>query len=114
MSTPPASARPAPAAAGRMAAVNEMTRLLRLLFEVERDFVRTASTLVYRVGEPELKYLVCQHVWESAGHARFLRERGRELTSFGTSEAVRDPIRRIFSEAVGSNGADPLVIVAGF
>ena len=24
-----------------------------------------------------------QHVWESAGHARFLRERGRELSGFG-------------------------------
>lgn len=101
-------------AAGRMAAVNEMTRLLRLLFEVEREFVRTASTLVPRVGEPELKYLVCQHVWESAGHARFLRERGRELTTFGATDAVRDSLRRIFAEAVGTAAADPLVIAAGF
>lgn len=97
-----------------MAAVNEMTRLLRLLFEVERDFIRTVSTLVYRVGEPELKYIICQHVWESAGHARFLRERGRELTSFGSSESVRESISRVFSEAVGSNSAEPHVIVAGF
>lgn len=103
-----------PAASGRMAAVNEMTRLLRLLFEVEREFLRTVTTLVYRVGEPELKYLVCQHAWESAGHARFLRERGRELTSFGTTESVRDDVRRIFEEAVGRNDADPLVITAGF
>ena len=61
-----------------MAAVQEMARLQRLLFEVEREFVRTATTLIYRVGEPELKYLLCQHVWEAANHARFLRERGRE------------------------------------
>ena len=108
------SARPAAPAAGRMAAVNEMARLIRLLFEVEREFVRTAPTLIYRVGEPELKYLLCQHVWESAGHARFLRERGRELTNFGTTDAVRDSIRRIFTEAVGRNTGDPLVFVAGF
>ncbi len=105
---------PSAPAAGRMAAVNEMTRLLRLLFEVEREFVRTASTLVPRVGEPELKYLVCQHVWESAGHARFLRERGRELTTFGATDAVRDSLRRIFAEAAGTAAADPLVIAAGF
>ena len=106
--------RPAPSTSSRMAAVNEMTRLLRLLFEVERDLVRTLPTLVYRVGEPELKYLLCQHVWESAGHARFLRERGRELTTFGTTDAVREPIRRLFTEAVGATPADPLVIAAGF
>ncbi len=107
MATTSAPARPNPGSAGRMAAVNEMTRLLRLLFEVEREFVRTMPTLVYRVGEPELKYLVCQHVWESAGHARFLRERGRELTTFGSTDAVRDAIRRVLSEAVGANSADP-------
>jgi len=62
-------------ASGRMAAVQDMAKLQRRLFEVEREFVRTATTLIYRVGEPELKYLLCQHVWESASHARFLRER---------------------------------------
>ena len=97
MATTSTSARPAATAASRMAAVSEMTRLIRLLFEVEREFVRTAPTLIYRVGEPELKYLLCQHVWESAGHARFLRERGRELTNFGTTDTVRDTIRRIFT-----------------
>ncbi len=77
-STPTRPAAPPPAY--RMAGgLGEMTRLIRLLFEVEREFVRTLPTLIYRVGEPELKYLLCQHVWESAGHARFLRERGREL-----------------------------------
>lgn len=83
-----------------MAAVQEMARLQRLLFEVEREFIRTATTLIYRVGEPDLKYLLCQHVWESAGHARFLRERGRELSGFGTGEGVRDSLRRLFNEAV--------------
>jgi hypothetical protein len=87
-------------ASGRMAAVQEMARLQRLLFEVEREFIRTATTLIYRVGEPELKYLLCQHVWESAGHARFLRERGRELSGFGNGESVRDSLRRVFSEAI--------------
>jgi hypothetical protein len=95
-----------------MAAVQEMAGLQRLLFEVEREFVRTATTLVYRVGEPELKYLLCQHVWESAGHARFLRERGRELTGFGNGEGVRDAIRRVFSEAVMP--ANGYVALAGF
>ena len=56
-----------------------MARLLRVLFEVEREFVRTATTLIYRVGEPELKYLLCQHIWESSSHARFLRERSRRM-----------------------------------
>src|SRR5690349_22827308 len=111
MATTSAPSRPS-AQAGRMAAVNEMTRLLRLLFEVEREFVRTATTLIYRVGEPELKYLLCQHVWESAGHARFLRERGRELSGFGNGEGVRDSLRRVFNEAVMP--ADGYVALAGF
>src|SRR5580765_6259611 len=114
MATTSSPTRPAAAASGRMAAVNEMTRLIRLLFEVEREFVRTLPTLIYRVGEPELKYLLCQHVWESAGHARFLRERGRELTGFGTTESVRDNLRKIFNEAVSTNAANPLVVTAGF
>jgi len=111
MSTTTTSPRPA---AGRMAAVNEMTRLLRLLFEVEREFLRTVTTLVYRVGEPELKYLICTHAWESAGHGRFIRERGRELTTFGSNDNVRPEIRKIFEEAVGTSTDDPLVITAGF
>jgi rubrerythrin len=110
-SAPAAPARPA---AGRMAAVSDMARLLRLLFEVEREFLRTVTTLIYRVGEPELKYLLCQHAWESAGHARFLRERGRELSSFGTTDSVRDSVRRIFNEATGTCTQDPLVLTAGF
>jgi len=102
----------APAGAGRLAAVQDMARLQRLLFEVEREFVRTATTLIYRVGEPELKYLLCQHVWESAGHARFLRERGRELSGFGTGENVRPELRRLFTEAVMP--PDGYVALAGF
>ena len=71
--TPSAPAPVVRSATGRMAAVQEMAALQRLLFEVERELVRTATTLIYRVGHPELKYLLAQHVWESAGHARFLR-----------------------------------------
>src|SRR5687767_1802644 len=89
-----------------------MARLQRLLFEVEREFIRTATTFIYRVGESELKYLLCQHVWESAGHARFLRERGRELTGFGQGEDVREPLRRVFTEAVMPS--DGYVALAGF
>ena len=109
-STPPVPASKSPT--GRLAAVQEMARLQRVLFEVEREFVRTATTLIYRVGEPELKYLLCQHVWESAGHARFLRERGRELSGFGNGEDVREPLRRLFNEAVMP--ADGYVALAGF
>src|SRR5687767_14164056 len=104
--------RPAAAAGGRMAAVQDMARLQRLLFEIEREFIRTATTVIYRVGEPELKYLLCQHVWESAGHARFLRERGRELQGFGAGETVRDSLRRIFDEAIMP--IDGHVALAGF
>jgi len=111
MATPSSSSRPS---ANRMGSVNEMTRLLRLLFEVEREFLRTVTSLVYRVGEPDLKYLLCQHAWESAGHARFLRERGRELTTFGKDDEVRDEIRQVFTEAVGISEGDPLVFTAGF
>ena len=101
-----------PAPIGRLAAVQEMARWLRLLFETEREFVRTATTLIYRVGEPELKYLLCQHVWEAANHARFLRERGRELSGFGTTDEVRPSLRQLFNEAVMP--ADASVALAGF
>lgn len=99
-------------ALGRMAAVQEMARLQRLLFEVEREFIRTAPTLIYRVGDPDLKYLLCQHIWESAGHARFLRERGRELSGFGSGESVRESLRQFFDESVMP--ANEAVALAGF
>ncbi|HEY0946646.1 MAG TPA: DUF455 family protein [Opitutaceae bacterium] len=107
-----ASAAHTSPATGRLAAVQDMARLQRRLFEVEREFVRTATTLIYRVGEPELKYLLCQHVWEAAGHARFLRERGRELSGFGTGEEVRPELRQVFDEAV--TPTDAYVALAGF
>ena len=97
---------------GRLAAVQEMAAYQRILFEVEREFVRTATTLIYRVGDIELKYLLCQHVWESAGHARFLRERGREMSGFGKDESVRDEFRKLYEEAILSE--DSMVALAGF
>lgn len=107
-----ASSAPRGASSGRMAAVQDAARLLRRLFEFEREFIRTSTTLIYRVGEPELKYLLCQHVWESAGHARFLRERGREMNGFGSDETIRPDLQRLGNEAVTPE--DPLVAVAGF
>ena len=89
-----------------------MARLQRVLFEVEREFVRTAPTLIYRVGDPDLKYLLCQHIWESAGHARFLRERGRELSGSATARAVRENLGQLFNEAVMP--PDAAVALAGF
>ncbi len=113
MVAPTKNPAPSPVtAAGRMAAVQEMARLQRLLFEAEREFLRSATTLIYRVGEPELKYLLCQHVWESAGHARFLRERGREMSGFGNGESVRASVRQLFNEAVMPDDAS--VALAGF
>jgi len=106
------SAAPASPSALRLAAVQDMARLQRLLFEAEREFLRTATTLIYRVGEPELKYLLCQHLWESAGHARFLRERGREMSGFGAGEGVREGLRAIFTEAVMPT--DAYAALAGF
>lgn len=97
---------------GRMAAVKDMADYLRALFEVERAFVSSATTLVYRVGDIELKYLLCQHVWEAAGHARFIRERGRELSGFGKSDTVRREIWQVFEEAVSPEDASQAL--AGF
>jgi len=110
--TPTTPSDSTPSASRRLAAVQDMARLQRLLFEVEREFIRTATTLIYRVGEPELKYLLCQHIWESAGHARFLRERGREMSGFGGGESVRGELRRLFEEAVMPE--DGYVALAGF
>jgi hypothetical protein len=106
------SAPAARAAAGRLAAVQESAQLQRRLFEFEREFIRTATTLIYRVGDPELKYLLCQHVWESAGHARFLRERGREMSGFGAGEEVRAEFRQLGNEAVCAD--DAMIALAGF
>ncbi len=96
----------------RMAAVQEMAGLLRLLFETEREFIRTATVLIPRVGDVELKYLLCQHVWESAGHARLLRERGSEMSGFGKGDSVRSDIAKLFEEAIRPE--DEMECLAGF
>jgi hypothetical protein len=112
VSLPETRSSTARSATGRMAAVQEMAAFQRMLFEVEREFLRTVTTLVYRVGDIELKYLLCQHAWESAGHARFIRERGRELSGFGKGEGVREVFRELFEKAVRAE--DPDTALAGF
>lgn len=86
--------------------------MLRKLFEIEREFVRTLTALIPGIGNIELKYLLCQHIWESAGHARFLRERGRELSNFGKGDAVRPELAKVFEEAL--RGETPETALAGF
>lgn len=95
----------------RLLAVRTMAAHLRVLFEVERELLRIVSTLIPRVGEPELKFALCQHIWESAQHARFLRERGRELSGFGNDEKVRPNIRRVLEETIVQ--PDPMLALAG-
>ncbi len=111
-SASPATGERVRSASGRMAAVQDMARLQRMLFEIERQFIATVTTQICRVGEIELKYLLCQHVWEAAGHARFLRERGRELSGFGKDDSVREGFRKIFEEAIRAD--DPMTALAGF
>lgn len=94
-----------------MAAVKDMAVFLRRLFETERAFMMTATALIPRVGDVELKYLLCQHVWEAAGHGRFLRERGKELSGFGSGEAVREEVLAPFDEAIRAE--DAMQAVAG-
>jgi hypothetical protein len=101
-----------PRSGGRTVAVQEMAQQLRRLFEIERALVATATTMIPRLGEPELKYLICQHVWESASHGRFLHERGRELTGFGKSDGIRPEIMRVFHEA--TLGPDADAVLSGF
>jgi len=93
-----------------MSPVIETGQTLRVFFEVEREIVRTLSTLVPRVGDLELKYRLCEHVWEAAQHARFLRERGRELGAFGSDEGVRPGVARPFDETIRHE--DPLECLA--
>lgn len=93
-------------------AANDPGRSLRLLFEVEWEFVRTATALICRIGEPEVKYLLCQHVWESAEHARLIRESSRVLPGFDTREQVRPAIRRVFEEAM--TATDPYAALDGY
>ena len=108
----PSSTTSHSAASSRTVAVKDMAKLQRRLFEMERAFIVSATTLIPRVGEPELKYLLCQHVWESAGHGRFLRERGRELSGFGQSETIRPEFLKVFNEA--TVGPDENASLCGF
>jgi uncharacterized ferritin-like protein (DUF455 family) len=84
----------------RMARVLNRTKQLRLLFEMEREFARVASALVPRTGRLEDKFRLSQHAYEAMDHARYLRERGRELAGFGVGDQVREPVRRLFTEVL--------------
>ena len=75
-----------------MAAVGSTVKVLRALFEVEREIVRCLTTFIYRVGDIELKYLLCQHVWESAGKAGVI---GYEGTSWAVSGRTKRPERKL-------------------
>ncbi len=83
-----------------MARVLERTKQLRLLFEMEREFARVVSALVPRTGALEGKFTLSQHAYEAMDHARYLRERGRELAGFGSGDQVRPAVRRLFMEAL--------------
>ena len=110
MNSPATGASAASPQASRMAKVIARTQRLRLLFEMEREFARTVSALIPRVGQLELKFLIAQHAWEAMDHARYLRERGRELAGFGGSDSVRAPVQQLFTEALYD--PDPLICLA--
>lgn len=112
MSSPIAATPPDRAPAARMAQVTDRAQRLRVLFEMEREFARTVSALIPRLGSLEIKFLVAQHAWEAMDHARYLRERGRELAGFGAGDAVRAGVSRLFTEALCE--ADASVALAGF
>lgn len=84
----------------RMQPIVERAQDLRVLFEVEKQFAITATALIPTVGDIEAKYRLCEHAWEAAQHARFLRDRGREFPGFGKDDNVRVEIRTIFDEAI--------------
>lgn len=96
----------------RMAPVLARTQQIRRLFEVEKAFIMAATALVPRCGEPELKYRLTEHAWESAQHARFLRDRGRELPGYDKHDLVRPEIWRIFDEAIRVGDRDGLTGLA--
>lgn len=93
----------------KMRSVVESRERLRGLYEVEREMIRTLTTWIYRVGEPEQKYMLCQHVWESAQHAKFLRIRGEELGNFGRGMSARGILQHLFEAGVQLAGADEAI-----
>ena len=98
--------------AHRLAPVIHHAQQLHQLFMVEREFVRTVTTLIPRLGTPEIKYMLCQHAWESTQHAQFLLGRGREMNGFGNPDQVPTAFRRIFEEAL--RAPTPLATLQSF
>lgn len=93
----------------KMRSVEESRERLRGLYEVERELIRTLTTWIYRVGEPEQKYMLCQHIWESAQHAKFLRIRGEELGKFGRGVSARGILQRLFEAGVQLDTVDEAI-----
>jgi hypothetical protein len=93
-------ATPKSPSALRMKPVVDRAHDLRILFEMEKQFALVVMALIPAEGCIEKKYRLCEHAWEAAQHARFLRDRGRELPGFSKDDDVRDDLRTLFDEAL--------------
>lgn len=97
---------------GRLAPVLSSARKLHALFSAEWSLVRTLPLVTVRVGDIELKYLLAQHAWEAAEHARFLQERGGELRGFPREDKADDRLHRVFEEALRAPSGE--AAISGF
>lgn len=96
----------------RLAPVLSSAKKLHTLFSAEWSLMRTLPLVTVRVGDIELKYLLAQHVWEAAEHARFLLERGGEMRGFPLKDKADSRLHRIFEEALRAPSA--AAAISGF